>query len=178
MNLEAEVKAHAAPPEGMAGGAQVALEALVFEVGGQRYGVRSAEVLEIVRAVSVTPLPGAPAVVEGVINLRGTVVPVLDIRSRFRIAPRGSAHTDHFIVAQVGPRRVALRVDRAVELVRLEAGQIEDAPGTVPGVGHVAGVAKTADGLVLIHDLQTFLSAAEATSLDEACAQAGESPGG
>src|SRR5436309_14010618 len=60
-------------------------EVLIFEVGSQRYGLPAAGVRELVRAVTVTPLPRAPAIVEGVIDLRGTIVPVLDIRARFRL---------------------------------------------------------------------------------------------
>ncbi len=138
---------------------------LVFEVGERRYGLPTTDVRELLRAVTVVPLPGAPAIVEGVINVRGNVIPVLDIRARFRLPPRAATHTDHLIVASIGDRRVALRVDRAIELVQCAASDVEDARGVVPGVEYVAGVAKLPDGLVLIHDLRTFLSAAEATAL-------------
>ena len=89
------------------------LEVVVFEVGGQQFGLPASDVRELQRAATVTPLPRAPAVVEGVVNLRGTVVPVLDIRARFRLPPKPMQHTDHFVVAAAGERLVALRVDRA-----------------------------------------------------------------
>lgn len=120
------------------------------------------------RAVTVVALPKAPAIVEGIINVRGAVVPVLDIRARFRLAAKAIAHTDHLILALAGPRLVALRVDRALDLARIEAREVEDAKEVVPGADYVAGVARLPDGLVLIHDLRTFLSEAEAASLDEA----------
>ena len=144
------------------------LEVLVFEVGGQRYALRSFEVRELVRAVTMVPLPKAPAIVEGIINVRGVVVPVLDIRTRFRLPAKAAAHTDHLILAWAGPRLVALRADRALDVARLEASEVEDAKAVVPGADYVAGVAKLSDGLVLIHDLRTFLSQAEAAALDEA----------
>lgn len=140
-------------------------EVLVFEVGERRYGLPTTDVRELLRAVTVVPLPGAPAIVEGVINVRGNVIPVLDIRARFRLPPQAATHTDHLIVASIGDRQVALRVDRAIELVRCGASDVEDARRVVPGVEYVAGVAKLPDGLVLIHDLRTFLSAAEAAAL-------------
>jgi purine-binding chemotaxis protein CheW len=65
------------------------LQVLVFEVAGRRYGLPADDVQELLRAVSIVPLPRAPAVVEGVINLRGKVVPVLDVRGRFRLPARG-----------------------------------------------------------------------------------------
>lgn len=147
------------------------LEVLVFEIEGQRVALASSGVLEITRAVTVTPLPHAPAIVEGIINLRGSVVPVLDVRSRFGFPARRPVAADHFIVAMAGPRRVVLRVDRALDLARIPASAIMDV-GSIPGGKHVAGVAKTEDGLVLIHDLGTFLSDAEGGALDGAIAVA------
>ena len=136
------------------------LEVVVFEVGGQRYGLPASDVRELQRAATLTPLPRAPAIIEGVVNLRGTIVPVLDIRARFRLPARPIAHTDHLIFAQAGERLVALRVDRAIDLIRLDAADVEDARTAVPGVEYVSWVAKLPHSLVLIHDLRTFLSRA------------------
>lgn len=147
-----------------------ALEILVFEVAHRRFGVPSSDVRELLRAVTVVPLPKAPAIVEGIIDVRGTIVPVLDIRSRFRLPGKAADHSDHLLVARAGERLVALRVDRALDLVRVGADEIEEAAEIAPGVEYVAGVAKLADGLVLIHDLRTFLSQAESTALDQSLA--------
>lgn len=152
------------------------LEVLVFEIAGQRYGVAAAEVREIVAAVTIVPLPRAPAVIEGVINLRGRIVPVLDLRTRFRLPAKPVEHTDHFVVARTGDRLVALRVDRATDLVVLDPADVEDARGVVPGVEYVSWVAKRAQDLVLIHDLATFLSRAEADALDEVVGHAADVP--
>jgi purine-binding chemotaxis protein CheW len=59
-------------------------ELLIFEIGASRFGLPSADVREVLRAVTIVPLPGAPPIVEGLINVRGRIVPVLDIRRRFR----------------------------------------------------------------------------------------------
>lgn len=148
--------------------AQLQLEVLTFEVGGQPYALPASTVRELVRAVSVVSLPKAPPIVEGVINVRGSIVPVLDIRTRFRLSPKPLEHTDHFVLAWAGRRLVAIRADRALDLLRLDAEQIEDAKVAVPGAEYIAGVAKLADGLLLIHDLETFLSEAEGAVLDAA----------
>jgi purine-binding chemotaxis protein CheW len=140
------------------------LEVLVFELAGRRYGLPTADVREVLPALTIVPLPRAPAVVEGIINLRGVVVPVLGIRSRFHLPPRELAVSDHLIVAQLGDRPLALRVDRVTELIRLDSADIEDARG-LPGVEYVAWVAKRSEDLVLIHDLRTFLSRTEAAEL-------------
>jgi purine-binding chemotaxis protein CheW len=140
-------------------------DVLVFEVGGRRFGLPAAAVREIVRAVALAPLPKAPAVVEGVINVRGTLVPVLDIRGRFGLPAKPLEPTDHLILARAGARLVALRVDRARDLLPLTRADLEPARDVVPGAEYVAWVAKAPAEVILIHDLETFLSHAEATAL-------------
>jgi purine-binding chemotaxis protein CheW len=150
-------------------------EVLIFEIDGQRYGLPAADVRELLRAVALTPLPGAPPVVEGVINIRGRVVPVLNVRGRFHRPARAIEPSDHLVVVRVGSRPAALRVDRAVELRRLDPADLEKAEGVLPGVDYIAQVARLPDGLVFIHDLRTFLSQAEFSVLDEVLpAAAGE----
>jgi purine-binding chemotaxis protein CheW len=143
-------------------------EILLFKIGGARYGLLSADVHELIRAVAIVSLPRAPVIVEGLINLRGRVVPVLDIRSRFGAPKKPLEPSDHMIVAFAGTGLVAIRVDQATELVRLDERHIEAAKRIAPGIEHVAGVARLPDGLVLIHDLRTFLTEAEALALNEA----------
>jgi purine-binding chemotaxis protein CheW len=144
------------------------LEVLVFEVGGRRYGLPAADVRELIRAVAVVPLPGAPPLVEGVINVRGRVVPVLDVRARLGLPAKPPEPADHLIVARAGERPVALRVDRATDLVRLDPAGVEEARGLVPGLGRAGWVARLADGVLLVHDLVAFLSQGEAARLDDA----------
>lgn len=150
-----------------------AREVLLFMLEGQRYALPLEEVRELVRAVRLTPLPRAPAVVEGLMDLRGELLPVLDLRRRFRLPARPLSSADHLVVAQAGARRIALRVDRAEGLLALEPGVLDTSPRELPGVGYVAGALKLPDGLVLLHDLRTFLSEAEALELDEALVKEG-----
>ncbi|MBV9124766.1 MAG: purine-binding chemotaxis protein CheW [Planctomycetes bacterium] len=141
------------------------LEILVFEVGGQRHGLLSLHVQELLPVVTLTPLPQAPAHIEGIMNLRGRVVPVLDIRAWLRLPPKPPAPSDHLIVARTGDRLVALRVDRATELVRLERDQVEHSRSLgVEGL-NTGLIAKLPNDLVPIHDLEWFLSPAELAAL-------------
>jgi purine-binding chemotaxis protein CheW len=151
------------------------LEVLLFTLEGQRYALPVVDVRELVRAVRLTPLPRAPDVVEGLMNLRGELLPVLDLRRRFRLPPRPLSPEDHFIVAQAGARRVVLHVDRTEEVLTLAPGTLDETPRSLPGVGYVAGAVKLPEGLVLVHDLRSFLSEAEALALDTALVSA---PGG
>jgi purine-binding chemotaxis protein CheW len=144
------------------------MDLVVFEIGGVRYALPAPAVREVVRAVTIVPLPDAPPIVEGLINVRGVLVPVLDVRTRFRIPANAGAVSDHLILAWAGTRLVALRVDRAVEVAAVDARDIENAKAVVPDANYVVGVAKLPDGLVLIHDLCTFLDDAERAALDTA----------
>ena len=141
---------------------------VVFAIDPHRFAVRAGQVLEVVRAVAVAALPSAPRVVEGVINYRGRIVPVLDIRSRFGLPERPLDPRQHFVVAEAGPRVVALRVDRAEELLSVPSEAIEPASHTAPGSQYAEGVARLADGLIVIHDLHRFLSLDEGERTDAA----------
>ncbi|MGA2395570.1 MAG: chemotaxis protein CheW [Candidatus Lustribacter sp.] len=144
------------------------MEFVIVELDGQRYGLRADAVHEVVRAATITPLPNAPVLVEGIINVRGAVIAVLDIRRRFGLPARALDPSQYFILARAGDRDVALRVDRAVDLVSLDPAEVDRAEPILSRSRHVAGIAKLGDGLVLIHDLATFLSAAEAAAVDDA----------
>ena len=144
---------------------------LVFRLGEQRYALRLDAVERIVRAVEVTPLPGAPAMVLGAIDVQGWVLPVLSIRQRFGLPQREIGPGDQFVLASTGGRSVALVIDEAQGLIEQPAGGIVSSAQIVPGVGQIQGVVKLEDGLVLIHDLEKLLSLDEASALDKAMGQ-------
>jgi purine-binding chemotaxis protein CheW len=141
------------------------VEILVFELDDQRYALPLVGVQEVVRAVALTRLPGAPPIIEGAIDVRGRVVPVLDLRARFGLPPRPLHPDQHLILARAGKRLVAIRVDRVSWFLEVDPVEIATAASITPTVKRIAGVARVADGLVLIHDLETFLTAAEAETL-------------
>lgn len=143
-------------------------EFLVFELAGQSFAIVLQDVVEVLRAVAMHMLPNAPAIVEGIINVRGSVVPVLDIRARFGLPAKAIDIDDQLILATAGQRRVALRVDRALGLMRVRPVMLEQATNLPRNVPHVAGVALLPDGLVLLHDLRAFLAEAESAQLGAA----------
>lgn len=143
------------------------LSVLVVEIGELRCGLPAADVVELHPVVATSPLPGAPRVVDGVVDVRGSVVPVLDVRTRLGLPVREPLLSDHLVVSRVGPRTVALRVDRAVELTAIPGSSIDSADDLAYG-RHLSGVARLSDGLVLIHDLASFLKEEEAAALDGA----------
>lgn len=146
-------------------------EVVLFELSGQRYGLGAADVVEITRAVEILPLPTAPPVVEGVVNVRGTVLPVLDMRKRFHHLQRPLSMSDHFIVTKAGEGTVVLHVDQVLAIVQVRSDEVDAAKEVVAYTNYFAGVAKLPDGLVLIHDPKTFLSQGERSELTRALGQ-------
>jgi purine-binding chemotaxis protein CheW len=146
------------------------VDLLVFTVCGRRMALPAAAVQQIVRAVAIQPLPTTgpgPTIVDGVIDVHGAVVPVADVGRRLGLPRREVTPDQHFVLALAAGWSVALRVDQVLDLVRVRADAI-DAVAQAPGAGHVAGVARTADGLVVIQDLAQLLSQEESRQLDAA----------
>lgn len=148
--------------------ADEATEFLVFEVDAVRYGIVLADVREVVRAVLITPLPDAPAVIEGVIDVRGEIVPVYDLRLRFGRPPRALDPDEHLVMAWTGERRVAMRCDRADWIERVPHAALHEAEAITRHGRQLTGVAMLPDGLVLVHDPASFLDEAERDSLEHA----------
>lgn len=142
---------------------------MAFILASERFALPAESVVEVVRAVAMATLPGAPAIVEGAINFRSRVVPVLDIRQRFRLPPSALSPDQHLIVAKANDRLVALRVDQAETLIDLAPEAIETA-GLPAHLDLVMGIARLPDGLLVIHDLVSFLSADEGLVLDKVLA--------
>lgn len=141
---------------------------IVFSLGEQRYALPLTAVERVVRAVEITPLPKAPAIVSGVINVQGRIVPVVNVRRRFRLPERDVAPGDQIIVARTAARPVALAVDAASGVIECPPERFVTAASIVPGMEYVKGVVKLEDGMILIHDLDKFLSLEEEKSLTRA----------
>lgn len=147
------------------------IQLLVFRLDDRRYALPLAVVDRVIRAVEVTPLPNAPAIVHGAIDVHGRVLPVVSVRRRFDLPERDITPADWFLLARTARRSLALVVDESEGVVARSTGDIVAATQIVPGLDAFPGVIGTADGLVLIHDLEKFLSLDEARALDEALDQ-------
>lgn len=143
-------------------------EIVLFALDEPRYALPLASVVRVVRAVEITPLPAVPEIVLGVINLQGRVIPVIDIRRRFRLPARETGPEDHFIIARTAKRLVALIADSVSGVQGFEARKMVSASQELPFAGHLEGVVKLGQGLFLICDLDSFLSLDEARALDAA----------
>jgi purine-binding chemotaxis protein CheW len=139
-----------------------------FNLDDQKYALFLSAVMRIIRVVEITSLPKAPEIVVGIINLQGTFVPVFDIRRRFRLPPREVRLADQMIIATTAKRTVALMVDSVDDVIEIPGERIIAAEQILPELEYVEGVIKTEEGMVLIHDLEKFLSLHEEKALDEA----------
>lgn len=129
---------------------------------------------QVIRAVFLTPLPDSPDIVPGILNVQGRVIPAFNMRRRFRLAERDIALTDQIVIARASRRSVALLVDAVSGIVEYPKPDIVAAENILPDLEYVDGVMKFNDGLVLIHNLDRFLSMDEAESLEQALAVARE----
>lgn len=141
---------------------------VVFRLEEQRYALELPVVERVVRAVEVMPLPKAPDIVIGVIDVEGSVLPVLNVRQRFGLPGKVPSSDDQFLIARTPRRTVVLVIDEAVGVVERLDAEIVPRSGITPGLEHVRGVIRLDDGLALIHDLESFLSLEEEAALDDA----------
>lgn len=138
---------------------------LIFALDEQRYALRLTAVERVVPAVEITQLPKAPDIVLGVINMRGRVIPVMDTRRRFRLPERELYLSDQFIVARTALRPVALVVDSTSGVIKYPMEEVVRSEDVVRGMEYVEGILRLNDGMVLIHNLDRFLSIEEENQL-------------
>jgi purine-binding chemotaxis protein CheW len=145
-----------------------ARQLVVFNLADQRYALHLSAVEGVVRIAEITVLPKAPEIVLGIINVRGCVIPVVDTRRRFGLPTREVNLSDHLIIARTSKRVVALLADVVAGVVQHSRAAITAANEILRDLDYVEGVIKLDDGLVFIHDLDTFLSAVEERTLEQA----------
>src|SRR4030088_1659713 len=131
------------------------LQLVVFQLGAELYGVEIARVHEIIRLQAVTRVPHAPAFVEGVINLRGKVIPVVDLRRRFGLPLAEHTRASRIVVVEIGDQVVGIVVDGVSEVLRINPALIEPPSPVVAGIDseYLRGIARLPDRLVILLDL-------------------------
>lgn len=145
---------------------------VVFTLDAQLYALPLASVQRVVRMVEVTPLPKAPEIVLGVIDVHGSIIPVMSMRRRFgRPEPEASLN-GQLIVADTGTRCVALVVTSVTGVIERTVEEVTEAEKIVPGAQYVEGISKLEDGIVFIPNVDRFLSKKEDQQLDSLLARA------
>ncbi|MGE3961712.1 MAG: chemotaxis protein CheW [Dehalococcoidia bacterium] len=134
-------------------------QVVVFELGDEKYGTDINTVREIIRMPTVTQMPGTPEHVRGVINLRGRVIPVVDLRTRFRLAATELTPDTRVLVVDINGENIGVVVDAVTEVRRISSSSVE-APGattTTEESFYIEGIAKQEEHLLILLDLERAL---------------------
>lgn len=142
---------------------------LTFFLAGEEYGVEILKVHEIIGLMPITRVPRTPAHICGVINLRGKVIPIMDLRLRFSMESIEQAAETCIIVVQLGGVQIGVVVDRVSEVADIAASDVEDAPsfGADVNTEFLLGIAKAAGRVKLLLDIERVLSSSEVADLRE-----------
>ena len=147
---------------------------ITFKVGKEEFSISILQVQEIIRITEVTSVPNSPPFVEGVINLRGNVIPVIDSRKRFGLPEAERTEASRIIVVESDGKIVGLIVDSVTEVLQLSRSTVVPPPDIVGGVDsdYVEGVGKYDDRLVILLNLAKLLTFKESERLEEVAAAA------
>ncbi len=145
------------------------LQVVSFKIGDEEFGVDILQVQEINRLIQITQVPNAPSFVEGVMNLRGKVVPVINLRKRFGLAQKEYDKNTRIVVVELNGKTVGFIVDSVSEVLRISKSVIEPPPELVAGIGseYITGIAKLDDRLLILIDLDKVLTVEEKETLKE-----------
>lgn len=164
-------------PRDASGGADPLAQLCAFRIGGEDYAIDIMRVREIIHPLPITPVPRAPAFVEGVIRLRGEVIPVVDVRKRLGLPASAATRKSRFLVVNVAGRRIALVVDEVREVLRLPRSEIRPAPSLGATTGPlfflgVCGGERYGSPLRLLLNVKALLDPSVPGEVDAARAQA------
>lgn len=146
------------------------VQLVTFRLGGEEFGLDVFTVHEILRYQEPTPVPRAPAFVEGVMDVRGTLVPVVDLRRRFELAEVEIGDDTRIVVVEFGQERLGLVVDSVTEVMRVPETAIQPPPRYIRGLAaeYVRGIARLEGRLVVMVDMDRILSSEERIALEQA----------
>ena len=145
---------------------------LTFSLAGEEYGIGILKIKEIIGMMPITPVPKTPGYVKGVINLRGKVIPVADLRLKFGMPEMGYTDRTCIVVVEIeggrGPVLMGIVVDSVSEVLNIRGGEIEDTPafGTRMDTDYILGMAKMGGGVKILLDIDKVLKSEEGNILD------------
>ena len=147
---------------------------LTFSLGREEYGIAILKVREIIGMMSITAMPKTPDYMKGVINLRGQIIPVVSLRTKFSMEETGYTDRTCIIVVEVegssGPIQVGLVVDSVSEVLNIKAEEIEESPSftAAGGTNFILGIAKSANGVKILLDIDRVVDSGDLICLTEA----------
>jgi CheW protein len=151
-------------------GSKTEVQLVIFCIGDEEFGVDINQVKEIVKLISITRMPKAPVFIEGVVNLRGQIITVIDLAKRLDLTSTGKTESTRIMVVEVGDNTVGMIVDSVSEVLRLSTDDIEDTPSLIDTEVHeryLRGVGKYNDRLLILLDLNAVLNAEEVSRISK-----------
>lgn len=141
---------------------------VVFQLLNQVYGIDINSVLEIIRMEDITKIPQSPAFVEGVINLRGRIIPVIDLCKRFGLAQNDCTDSSRIIIVEVSGQTVGMIVDAVQEVLRISVSAIEPPPPVIGGIdaAYLRGIVILNERLIIMLNQNKILDAEETEQLN------------
>lgn len=143
------------------------LQLVSFGVGNELFALSIKKIQEIIRQTEIVKIPRSPDFVEGVINLRGRIIPVIDLRKRFAVEAVDKTKQSRIIVAEIGEMVVGLGVDSVEEVVRIETSFLESTPSLVHGIDQrfVEGLVRYGENMLILLDVESLFSTDESEIL-------------
>jgi len=168
MNTQTTDQPQADAPAAVADADQ--LQLVTFEVESEEFAIDILAVHEINRMMEITRVPKSPPEVEGVINLRGRIIPVIDLRRRFNMPEKQDDEHSRIVVVEIDNRVIGFIVDRVHEVLRIKSSIVEPPPSMITSVksDYIAGVGKLDDRLLILLDLAKLFSAEFLAATDQA----------
>jgi len=133
---------------------------VVFKLENEEYGIDILRVKEIKEMIRITRVPKAPSFVKGVINLRGEVIPVIDLRKKFNLQQSSDTEATRIIIVLVDEITVGLIIDSSSEVLEIEKDRIEEPPATIASIDHsfIYGIGKIDERLIILLDVSKIIS--------------------
>jgi purine-binding chemotaxis protein CheW len=136
------------------------LQLVSFNLGKEEFGIDILKVQEIIRMIQITVVPNSKSFISGVINLRGRIIPVMDLRARLAMQPKDSDNNTRIIVVSLLENTIGFIVDSVSEVLRIPASVTEAPPSIVAGIrsDYITSVAKLADRILILLDLEKVIT--------------------
>ncbi|MCP4569274.1 MAG: chemotaxis protein CheW [FCB group bacterium] len=142
------------------------LQLVRFRVGSEQYGLDILRVLEIIRMPPITRVPQAPPIIDGVINLRGRVIPIINTRRRFGLEEKESDSDSRIVIVEISGDHVGLVVDAVQEVLRIQQTSVEAPPQLAHGAEYISGISRLDDSLLILLDLTELAAEAAEVTLE------------
>lgn len=145
------------------------IQLILFDINNMEYALNIGSILEIIKLMPVNPLPGAPKFIQGVVNLRGKIIPIVDLREKFSAKTSQFTKKTRIIIATVQNNEIGLIVDAVTDVIGLQADKIEPPLPLIEGlkIEYVEGIVKFKNKLIFIINIEKILTSTEKIVLKE-----------